>query len=147
MDGSGRQSLATFLRDSGDAIITYESDVVQCERLTGRPMPYVIPSRTLWIEIPAVEVVGTTKRNGRSELAKAFLAFLNTEEAAAIWARYGFRPATGKGEAEGLPPVPKGVVTVTQLGGWKQAREAVFGNDGLWSRGFLKNKPAPEKKP
>jgi sulfate transport system substrate-binding protein len=154
MDGSGRQSLATFLRDSGDAIITYESDVVQCERLTGRPMPYVIPPRTLWIEIPAVEVVGTTKRNGRSELAKAFLAFLNTEEAAAIWARYGFRPATGKGEAEGLPPVPKGVVTVTQLGGWKQAREAVFGNDGLWSRGFLKDKPkagnqpkASEKKP
>lgn len=150
MDGSGRQSLATFLRNTGDAIITYENDLVQCERLTGRPMPYTVPNRTLWIEIPAVEVVGTTRKNGRSELAKAFLEFVGSEEAAPIWAKYGFRPATGTGNAEGLPPVPKGVVTVSQLGGWKKAREAVFGNDGLWSRGFLKNKPAPkpgEKKP
>ena len=140
MDGSGRQSLATFLRNSGDAIITYENDLVQCQRLTGRQMPYVIPNRSLWIEIPAVEVVGTTKKNGRSETAKAFLDFLKTPEAAAIWAEYGFRPATGSGQVQGLPAVPKGVVTVAQLGGWKKAREAVFGMDGLWSRGFLKEK-------
>ena len=154
MDSSGRQSLATFLRNSGDAIITYENDLVQCERLTGRPMPYALPERTLWIEIPAVEVTGTTKRNGRSELARTFLAFLSSDEAKPIWAKYGFRPATGPGDAPGLPPVPKGVVTVDQLGGWKKAREAVFGTDGLWSRGFLKDKSAKpaeakstEKKP
>lgn len=154
MDSSGRQSLATFLRNSGDAIITYENDLVQCQRLTGRPMPYAVPERTLWIEIPAVEVTGTTRRNGRGDLAKAFLAFLSSDEAKPIWAKYGFRPATGPGDAPGLPPVPKGVVTVDQLGGWKKAREAVFGNDGLWSRGFLKEKPAKsaatkttEKKP
>lgn len=154
MDSSGRQSLATFLRNSGDAIITYENDLVQCERLTGRPMPYALPERTLWIEIPAVEVTATTKRNGRSELARSFLEFLNSDDAKPIWAKYGFRPATGPGDAPGLPPVPKGVVTVDQLGGWKKAREAVFGNDGLWSRGFLKDKSAKkaaakptEKKP
>lgn len=144
MDPSGRQSLATFLRDSGDAILTYENDLVQCQRLTGRGMPYVIPYRTVWIEIPAVEVTATTSKNGRSELAREFLAFLASDSAKPIWARFGFRPVTGNGEAEGLPDAPGGVVRVADMGGWKRAKENVFGPDGLWSKSFLEeaNKPA-----
>jgi len=148
MDPSGRQSLATFLRDSGDAILTYENDLVQCERLTGRSMPYVIPYRTVWIEIPAVEVSATTQGNGRSELAKEFLAFLGSDAAKPIWARFGFRPMSGSGDAEGLPPVPGGVVRVADMGGWKLARENIFGPKGLWSKSFLDKtaKPASESK-
>ncbi len=138
MDPSGRQSLATFLRNSGDAILTYENDLVQCERLTGRPMPYVLPKRTLWIEIPAVEITATTAKNGRSALSQEFLAFLKSEEAKPIWARYGFRPVSGNGDVESLPKVPDEIVTVADMGGWKAAKDNVFGPDGLWSRSFLK---------
>lgn len=137
MDGSGRQSLATFLRQIGDAVVTYENDLVQCQRLTGQAMPYVIPERTIWIEMPAVEVVGTTKKNGRSEIAQAFLAFLRSQDADPIWAEYGFRPSRGTGDVQGLPKVPSGVVTVDQMGGWQQARKDVFGENGLWTRSFL----------
>lgn len=144
MDPSGRQSLATFLRDSGDAILTYENDLVQCERLTGRPMPYVIPYRTVWIEIPAVEVSATTHGNGRSELAKEFLAFLGSDSAKPIWAKFGFRPMSGNGDAEGLPPVPQGVVRIADMGGWKLARENIFGPDGLWSKSFLERAAKPD---
>lgn len=151
MDPSGRQSLATFLRNAGDAILTYENDLVQCERLTGRPMPYVIPQRTLWIEIPAVEITETTSKNGRSALAREFLAFLSSDEAAPVWARYGFRPASGSGDVEALPKVPDGVVRVEDMGGWKAAKENVFGPDGLWSRSFLKQAAivanSPENQP
>lgn len=143
MDPSGRQSLATFLRDSGDAILTYENDLVQCERLTGRAMPYVIPYRTVWIEIPAVEVTATTQGNGRSDLAREFLAFLSSESAKPIWARFGFRPMSGSGDAEGLPPVPGGVVRIADMGGWKLARENVFGPKGLWSKSFLDRSEKP----
>ncbi len=139
MDPSGRQSLATFLRNSGDAILTYENDLVQCERLTGRSMPYVLPKRTLWIEIPAVEVTATTSKNGRSALAQEFLAFLKSEEAKPIWARYGFRPVNGSGDVDSLPKVPDEIVKVTDMGGWKAAKDNVFGPDGLWSRSFLKD--------
>jgi len=142
MDPSGRQSLATFLRNSGDAILTYENDLVQCERLTGRPMPYVLPKRTLWIEIPAVEVTATTTKNGRSALSQEFLAFLKSEEAKPIWARYGFRPVKGSGDVESLPKVPDGIVKVADMGGWKAAKDNVFGPDGLWSRSFLKDSAA-----
>jgi sulfate transport system substrate-binding protein len=137
MDGSGRQSLATFLRNIGDAVVTYENDLVQCQRLTNQEMPYVIPPRTIWIEMPAVEVVGTTHRNGRSQLAKAFLDFLRSDEAKPIWAQFGFRPAYGDGNVEGLPTVPKSVVSVRDFGGWQSARELVFGRNGLWTRSFL----------
>ncbi|MFM7129948.1 MAG: extracellular solute-binding protein [bacterium] len=139
MDGSGRQSLATFLRQTGDAIITYENDPVQYQRITGQPLPYVIPNRTIWIEMPAVEIVGVTKKNGRSDIAKAFIAFLKSPEAAAIWAQFGFRPVGGDGNAAGLPTVPTGVVTINSFGGWKKAREDLFGNDGLWTKSFLNN--------
>jgi sulfate/thiosulfate transport system substrate-binding protein len=137
MDGSGRQSLATFLRQIGDAVVTYENDLVQCQRLTGQAMPYVIPERTIWIEMPAVEVVGITRKNGRSEIAQAFLAFLRSQDADPIWAEYGFRPYRGTGDVQGLPKVPSGVVTVDQMGGWQQARKDVFGENGLWTRNFL----------
>lgn len=147
MDPSGRQSLATFLRDAGDAILTYENDLVQCERLTGRPMPYVIPYRTVWIEIPAVEVSATTQANGRSELAKEFIAFLGSDSAKPIWARFGFRPMSGTGDADGLPPVPQGVVRIADMGGWKRARENVFGPEGLWSKSFLDRSAKPASQP
>jgi sulfate transport system substrate-binding protein len=148
MDGSGRQSLATFLRQTGDAIVTYENDPVQYQRITGQPLPYVIPNRTIWIEMPAVEIAGVTQKNGRSALAKAFLEFLKSPEAVDIWGRFGFRPVEGSGEVKGLPPVPQDVVTVESFGGWKKAREDLFGNEGLWTKSFLKKPDAnQEKKP
>lgn len=145
MDGSGRQSLASFLRNIGDAVVTYENDLVQCQRLTGQAMPYVIPSRTIWIEMPAVEVVGTTQKNGRGEIARAFLAFLRSEEAVSIWAQFGFRPALGTGNVNGLPAVPQGVVTVAQMGGWNKARADVFGENGLWTQSFLEKAKSSTK--
>lgn len=148
MDSSGRQSLATFLRLTGDAIITYENDPVQYQRITGQPLPYVIPSRTIWIEMPAVEIAGVTKKNGRSDIAKAFLNFLESAEARPIWSQFGFRPIDGDGNVEGLPPVPAGVVTIKEFGGWKKAREDIFGNDGLWTRSFInKGLAQSESKP
>ena len=45
MDASGRQSLATFERGTGDAVVTYENELLlraQAEA-TGRG-PYVIPA-------------------------------------------------------------------------------------------------------
>lgn len=145
MDGSGRQSLASFLRNIGDAVVTYENDLVQYRRLTGQEMPYVIPSRTIWIEMPAVEVVGTTRKNGRGEIARAFLAFLRSEEAVPIWAQFGFRPAQGSGNVDGLPAVPQGVVTISQMGGWNKARADVFGENGLWTQSFLQQAKSSTK--
>lgn len=146
MDGSGRHSLATFIRQTGDAIITYENDLVQYQRITGQPLPYVIPNRTIWIEMPAVEIVGVTKKNGRSEIAKAFIAFLKSPEAGVIWTQFGFRPVDGDGNAAGLPPVPTGVVKIKSFGGWKKAREDLFGKDGLWTKSFLNNNTASTEK-
>jgi ABC-type sulfate transport system substrate-binding protein len=39
-------------------------------------------------------------------------------------------------------------VTVESFGGWKKAREDLFGNEGLWTKSFLKKPDAnQEKKP
>ncbi|MGE3820600.1 MAG: substrate-binding domain-containing protein, partial [Isosphaeraceae bacterium] len=43
MDASGRQSMASFDRGTGDAIVTYENELLLQRKMTGKPAPYVIP--------------------------------------------------------------------------------------------------------
>ena len=47
MDASGRQSMATFDRGTGDAIVTYENELLLQSKLQGQVPPYVIPPATL----------------------------------------------------------------------------------------------------
>src|SRR5262245_29379992 len=43
MDASGRQSMATFERGIGDAVITYENELLLQRKILGRAAPYVVP--------------------------------------------------------------------------------------------------------
>ena len=80
MDASGRQSMATFDRGTGDAIVTYENELLLQGKLEGRVPPYVIPPATLLIEGPAAVVDASVERHGNRELAEAFLDYLRSEE-------------------------------------------------------------------
>ena len=64
MDASGRQSMATFDRGTGDAIVTYENELLLQGKLDGRVPPYAIPPATLLIEGPAVVVDASVERHG-----------------------------------------------------------------------------------
>ena len=92
MDASGRQSMATFERGTGDAVVTYENELLLQRKRTGLDVPYVIPPATLLIEGPAALVDAVVEQHGNRAVAEAFLAFLRSAEAQAILADYGFRP-------------------------------------------------------
>jgi sulfate transport system substrate-binding protein len=135
MDASGRQSMSTFERGTGDAIVSYENELL-LRRKEGREIPYVIPERTLLIESPVALVQANVEKHGNAELAAAFLAFLTGPEGQAILADYGFRPVD-----EGVPdqtgkPLPAKVFTIRDLGGWDAVNRDVFGPEGAWTSVF-----------
>ena len=108
MDASGRQSMATFERGTGDAVVTYENELLLQRKMTGKPSPYVIPPATLLIEGPAAVVDASVERHGNREVAEAFLAFLRSPEAQRSSSDYGFRPLDPQLEPTGRAPLPPG---------------------------------------
>jgi sulfate transport system substrate-binding protein len=135
MDASGRQSMANFERGTGDAIVTYENELL-LRKKEGKAIPYVVPPATLRIESPAAVVDSSVERHGNRKLAEAFLQFLLSDKGQALLAEYGFRPVTaGVPLPEGLPQ-PARLFTIDDLGGWPKVQEEVYGPQGLWTTIF-----------
>jgi sulfate/thiosulfate transport system substrate-binding protein len=138
MDASGRQSMATFARGTGDAVVTYENELLLRQKMGGTPAPYVIPPATLLIEGPAAIVDASVKRHGNRALAEAFLAYLRSDRAQRQLAEYGFRPLDPRLEPPGLRPLPPRLFTMKQLGGWSAVNKEVYGPGGVWDSLFTR---------
>lgn len=143
MDGSGRQSMASFLRGTGDAIATYENELRLLRREAGTETPYVIPPATLLIEGPAALVEPSVKRHGNRPVAEAFLAFLRTPEAQRMLAEYGFRTLDPAFEAADASPLPSRLFTMRDLGGFRSIDRDLYGQGGIWDSLFT----SPARRP
>jgi sulfate transport system substrate-binding protein len=133
MDASGRQSMATFERGTGDAAVTYENELLLQSRRQGHAVPYVVPPATLLIEGPAAIVETSVRRHGNRAVAEAFLAYLRSDEGQRILTEFGFRPLDPKRDRRPLPPR---LFTIADLGGWKPINRDVYGPGGVWDSLF-----------
>ena len=138
MDSSGRQSLATFERGTGDAVVTYENELLLRKKFGARPIPYATPEATLQIESPAALVETSIARHGNREVAEAFFAFLLSDDGQKILADYGFRPVNPGLKVADLPPTPPRLFTIQDLGGWSKVKKTVFDAGGVWSSIFTR---------
>jgi sulfate/thiosulfate transport system substrate-binding protein len=137
MDASGRQSMATFDRGTGDAIVTYENELLLQGKLEGQIPPYVIPPSTLLIEGPAAVVDASVERHGNRKLAEAFLDYLRSAEGQRILVEYGFRALDPALDSQSdRAPLPAGLFTMTDLGGWDRNKKEVFETGGVWDSIF-----------
>jgi sulfate/thiosulfate-binding protein len=136
MDPSGRQSMGNFGRMTGDVVVTYENELLLNNKVN-EPIPYVIPNATLLIEGPAAIVESSVEAHGNRAVAEAFLAFLVSDEGQKIFAEFGFRPVTkGLGAPAGAQPMPSGLFTMADLGGWAKLEPELYGSEGLWTSIF-----------
>lgn len=133
MDSSGRQSMATFERGTGDAIVTYENELLLQRKLTGEDTPFVVPTATLLIEGPAAVVDSSVKRHKNRELAEAFVTFLRGEDAQKLLVAYGFRPLDPELDTR---PLPSKMFTMAKLGGWPAVTKKVYDPGGVWDALF-----------
>lgn len=129
----GRDATATFLqRNIGDVLITFESEVVSVEREFGKgKVDAVYPSVSITAENPVAVVERTVAKKGSSELARAYLDYLYSDEAQEIAARHAIRPrseAVLKKHAEQFKPIAQ--FTVAKYFGSLTEAQKVHFNDG-----------------
>jgi sulfate transport system substrate-binding protein len=131
MDKSGRDSMISFEKGVGDAVITYENEVV-VSRKAGTPLDDVVPPSTVLIENPAAVVDVYADKHGTRDVADAFVAFLAAPEQQRAFADYGLRPV-GQPNPEGFPAAGT-IVKVADLGGWEAAEGWLFADGALVDR-------------
>jgi len=90
----GRDATGMFLqRNIGDALITFESEVMSVDKEFGAgKVDVVYPSASIVAENPVAVVERTVGKKGTALDAKAYLDFLYTPEAQEIAARHNIRP-------------------------------------------------------
>lgn len=152
LDPSARDSVITYSNGIGDTLITYENEYY-AGIAAGDEYDIVYPSSTILIENPVAVVDTYADAHGVREAAAAFVEFLYTPEAQAIFASKGYRPpvpvetilaaqAAEGGEvvplwAEGaldetlFPPVAD-IFTIADFGGWDEVGATFFSEGGIF---------------
>ena len=100
-DKSAREALQTFAGGKGDVMLAYENEAIFAQQ-AGQAIEYVVPDQTILIENP-VAVVNTSKQ---PEAAQAFVDYLYTPEAQAVFASKGYRPVVEGVESRVRLPRP-----------------------------------------
>ncbi len=135
MDKAARDSILNFEMGIGDLAITYENEIL-VGRQTGQTYESVIPSSTILIQNPVAVVDASVDEHGTRDVAEAFVNFLFTPEAQAIFAKYGLRvvneDVAAENEAE-YPPV-EDLFTVDYFGGWDSIMTDIFSEDGIYNQ-------------
>src|SRR4051812_40725133 len=124
-DDSGRAALQTFTGGKGDVLISYENEAIFAQQ-NGQDVDYVVPDDTLLIENPAA----VTKTSKHPKEAKAFLDFVRSDAGQKIFAENGYRPVSKTADTAGQNfPVPSGLFTIQDLGGWDAVATKFFDPD------------------
>jgi sulfate/thiosulfate-binding protein len=158
LDADGRESFLTFERGVGDVAITYENEYYAGVAVSGEEAYDVVyPTSTIVIENPIAVVDTYVDAHGTREAAEAFVEFVYTPEAQAVFAKHGFRApllvadeeaaaleaettadpaATPEPTAEPDPkyPIPADLFTIRDFGGWPEVVPAIFGEEGVFTQ-------------
>ena len=156
LDADGRESFLSFERGIGDVAITYENEYYAGVAVSGEEAYDIIyPSSTLVIENPIALVDTYVDKHGTREVAEAFIEFVYTPEAQAVFYAKGFRApilvadeeaALAAAEAGATPepvdestldpkyPIPADLFTIREFGGWPEVVPAIFGEEGVYTQ-------------
>jgi sulfate/thiosulfate transport system substrate-binding protein len=140
MDKSANDSFKNFESGNGDVAITYENQAL-AGIAAGSTDQFIIPPSTILIQTPTVVVDKNAQAHCVEALANAFVSYLQTPDAQAIFQKVGYqRPispaAAQKGSGAEFPPI-KDLFTADQIGGWpKMVTDTVFGPSGTFTNAF-----------
>jgi sulfate/thiosulfate-binding protein len=123
---SAREALQTFTAGKGDVLLTYENEAITAQQ-AGQKLAYTIPESTLLIQTP----FAVTTKTKHPAQAKAFQAFLLSTAGQKIYAASGYRPVDKALADPKRFPIPKGLFTMAQLGGWDKINPLLFGDNGV----------------
>jgi sulfate/thiosulfate transport system substrate-binding protein len=122
---SARVALQTFLGGAGDVLLSYENEAIAAQN-AGEDVEYVIPEETLLIETPVAVTIDAP------QAARDFLDFVWSDQGQEIWSEQGYRPVNEALLDEAEYPVPPGLFTIDDFGGWDAVATEFF-EDGTGS--------------
>ncbi len=121
---SASSALQTFTSGKGDVLLDYESDALAAEK-AGDAVQYIVPSQTILIQTP----IAVVSKSSHPAQAQAFVNWLWTPSAQALWAKEGYRPVLPSvlKQFSSKFPTPPGLFTIDSLGGWTSVDKKFFG--------------------
>ena len=122
-DPSAADALATFTSGKGDVLISYENEAIRAQD-AGEDVDYVVPDDTI-----RIDTVGAVTSDAQDpEAAQAFMDYLQSPDGQQQWADAGYRPVDPKvlKANEDKFPIPKGLFTIDDLGGWDKVTDEFF---------------------
>jgi sulfate/thiosulfate-binding protein len=138
LDTGARGSTVTFVeRGIGDVLIAWENEALLTLKEFGREkFDLVAPSDSILAEPPVALIESVAKRRGTTDLALAYLKFLETPAAQEIIARNFYRPIDAAVAAKHGATFPKiELFSIDELfGGWAKAQARHFAEGGEFDK-------------
>lgn len=142
LDSGARGSTTTFVqRGIGDVFLSWENEAFLAVKEFGADkFEIVVPSISILAQ-PTVSVVDkVAKKKGTTEIAKAYLEYLYSDEAQDIIGRHFYRPTSEAAKAKYAASFPKvELFTIDEaFGGWTKAAKDHFADGGTFDQIYLK---------
>jgi ABC-type sulfate transport system substrate-binding protein len=139
MDKSANDSFKNFASGNGDVALVYENQLLT-DKAAGGDDTEVVPPSTVLIQTPTVVVDKNAAQHCVLPIANAFVSYLHTSDAQAIFASVGnFRPVEPaeavKANKDLGQPALADAFTTEDIGGWdKLLSDTVFGPSGAFTQ-------------
>jgi sulfate/thiosulfate transport system substrate-binding protein len=138
LDSGARAATTTFVqRGIGDVLLAWENEAyLALKELGAGSFTIVYPSVSMLAEPPVAVVDQVARRHGTTDVATAYLQYLYSREGQEIIARNFYRPRDPVVAAQyaGRYGSAGTLVTIAELGGWRQVQEQHFGDGGVFDR-------------
>ncbi len=137
LDSGARGSTTTFAqRGIGDVLISWENEAYLIDKEFPGITEIVYPSISILAEPPVAVVEKNTEKHATTEVARAYLEFLYTDEAQNLAGKHFYRPRNQTIAAkyvDKLPVLP--LVTMDKdFGGWVKAQKEHFDDGGTFDQ-------------
>jgi sulfate/thiosulfate transport system substrate-binding protein len=138
LDSGARGSTTTFAqRGIGDVLLSWENEAFLALSQLGKDkFEVVTPSISILAEPPVSIVDKVAAKHGTTEVAKAYLEFLYSEEGQEIGARNYYRPQSAQALAKYASQFPKlTLFTIDDtFGGWQKTQKKHFEDGGIFDK-------------
>jgi sulfate/thiosulfate-binding protein len=138
LDSGARGSTITFAqREIGDVLIAWENEAFLAEKEFGAgKFETVVPSASILAQPPVAVVDKVAARKGTTDVAKAYLEYLYSDEGQEIAGRNFYRPTNPAIAAKYAGVFPKlELFTIDEVfGGWSAAQATHFADGGVFDQ-------------
>jgi sulfate transport system substrate-binding protein len=138
LDSGARGSTTTFVqRGIGDVLLSWENEAYLALNQLGKDkFEIVTPSISILAEPPVSIVDKVAAKHGTTEVAKAYLQFLYSEEGQEIGAKNYYRPQSPQALAKYANQFPKlKLFTIDDtFGGWQKTQKKHFEDGGVFDK-------------